>query len=197
MARRSPSISTTTGDEGQTGLAGGIRVSKASLRVEAYGSVDELNSTLGFARSICEDAEICALTKRIQLELFKIGSSLATPSESLKTQVPITIEMVDGITDAVHRFEAIDGILADWSVPGELTVAAAFDQARTICRRAERCVVRLVESGEVIQPPILPYLNRLSDLLWIAGRKLEHDAGVSGSLREMTGKTGNRFSRAW
>lgn len=197
MASPPSSISTTKGDAGQTGLAGGIRVSKASLRVEAYGSVDELNSTLGFARSICEDAEICALTKRIQLELFKVGSSLATPPESPKPQVPIAIEMVDGITDAVHRFEAIDGVLADWSVPGDLTVAAAFDQARTICRRAERCVVRLVESGEVIQPSILPYLNRLSDLLWIAGRKLERDAGVSGSLREVTGKTGNRFSRAW
>jgi len=197
MAGPLRSISTTKGDAGQTGLAGGIRVSKASLRVEAYGSVDELNSTLGFARSICEDAEICALTKRIQLELFKVGSSLATPPESPKPQVPIAIEMVDGITDAVHRFEAIDGVLADWSVPGELTVAAVFDQARTICRRAERCVVRLVESGEVIQPSILPYLNRLSDLLWIAGRKLERDAGVSGSLREVTGKTGNRFSRAW
>jgi cob(I)alamin adenosyltransferase len=105
--------------------------------------------------------------------------------------------MVDAITAAVHRFEAVDGVLSDWSLPGELTVAAAFDQARTICRRAERCVVRLVESGDVIQPSILPYLNRLSDLLWIIGRKLERDAGVSGSLREATGRTGNRFSRAW
>ena len=96
------SISTTRGDNGQTGLAGGIRVSKASLRVDAYGNVDELNSTLGFARSICEDAEIAELSKRIQ-----------------------------------------------------------------------------------------------PDLLWIVGRKLEYDAGVSGSLREITGKAGNRFSRAW
>ena len=191
------SISTTKGDGGETSLAGGIRVSKASLRVDAYGCVDELNSTLGFARSICDDAEIRELTKRIQQELFKVGSSLATPSQSPKPQVPIATEMVDGITDAVHRFEAIDGVLSDWSLPGELTVAAAFDQARTICRRAERCVVRLVESGDVIQPSILPYLNRLSDLLWIVGRKLERDAGVSGSLREVTGKTGNRFSRAW
>jgi cob(I)alamin adenosyltransferase len=197
MATPLRSISTTTGDRGQTGLAGGIRVSKASPRVEAYGSVDELNSTLGFARSICDDREICELAKRIQQELFTVGSSLATPPESPKPQVPIAIEMVDAITAAVHRFEAVDGVLSDWSLPGELTVAAAFDQARTICRRAERCVVRLVESGDVIQPSILPYLNRLSDLLWIIGRKLERDAGVSGSLREATGRTGNRFSRAW
>ena len=191
------SISTTRGDSGQTGLAGGIRVSKASLRVEAYGSTDELNSALGFARSICEDAEIRDLVKRIQQELFRIGSSLATPPASPKAQVPITTEMVDALTADVHRFESVEGVLKDWSIPGELTVASAFDVARTICRRAERCVVRLVESGDEIQAPILPYLNRLSDLLWIAGRKLEHDAGVNGSLRETTGKAGNRFSRAW
>jgi cob(I)alamin adenosyltransferase len=191
------SISTTRGDSGQTGLAGGIRVSKASLRVEAYGNVDELNSSLGFARSICDDAEIHELAKRVQRDLFKVGSALATPPQSPKPQVPITADMVDALTVDVHRFEAIEGVLADWSVPGELTAAAAFDVARTICRRAERGVVRLVEAGEEIQPSVLPYLNRLSDLLWIIGRKLEHDAGVSGSLRDVTGKSGNRFSRAW
>jgi cob(I)alamin adenosyltransferase len=191
------SISTTRGDGGQTGLAGGIRVSKASLRVEAYGNVDELNSALGFARSICDDVEIKELAKRIQHELFKVGSALATPPQSPKAQVPIAADMIDALTAEVHRFEAMAGVLADWSLPGELTVAAAFDVARTICRRAERGVVRLVESGDEIQPSILPYLNRLSDLLWIVGRKLERDAGVSGSLREVTGKAGNRFSRAW
>jgi len=191
------SISTTRGDGGQTGLAGGIRVSKASLRVEAYGNVDELNSSLGFARSICDDAEIHELAKRVQRDLFKVGSALATPAESPKPQVPIAADMVDALTADVHRFETMEGVLTDWSLPGELPVAAAFDVARTICRRAERGVVRLVESGEEIQPSILPYLNRLSDLLWIIGRKLERDAGVSGSLRDVTGKSGNRFSRAW
>ena len=191
------SIVTARGDGGETGLAGGIRVSKASLRVEAYGTVDELNTAIGFARSICDDAEIRELSKRIQSELFKVGSALATPPESPKPQVPVTQEMVDALTAAVHTFEAIDGVLADWSVSGELTAAAAYDVARTVCRRAERCVVRLVESGGAIPPSSLPYLNRLSDLLWITARKLEHDAGVSGSLREVTGKAGNRFSRAW
>ncbi len=191
------SISTTRGDNGQTGLAGGIRVSKASLRVDTYGNVDELNSTLGFARSICEDTEIVELSKRIQRDLFTIGSSLATPPASPKAQVVVTAEMVDALTAEVHRFEAIEGVLADWSLPGALPVTAAFDIARTVCRRAERGVVSLIENGEAVQPAILPYLNRLSDLLWIVGRKLEHDAGVSGSLREVTGKVGNRFSRAW
>lgn len=191
------SISTMKGDSGETGLAGGIRVSKSSLRVDAYGTVDELNSTLGFARSICDDPQIVDLTSGIQKELFKVGSALATPPESPKPQIPIGTEMVERLTIEVHRLEAIEGILSDWSVPGALSVAAAFDIARTVCRRAERGVVRLVESGEPVQPTIVAYLNRLSDLLWLIGRKLEHAAGVSGSLRAETGKTGNRWSRAW
>jgi cob(I)alamin adenosyltransferase len=191
------SIATTRGDSGQTGLAGGIRVSKASIRVEAYGTVDELSSTLGFARSICEDADLAALARDIQRELFKVGSALATPPDSPKPQVPITLEMVDRLTHEVHRLEAVEGMLSDWSVPGAHTTAAAFDVARTVCRRAERNVVRLVDSGEEVQPTIVAYLNRLSDLLWLFGRKLEHDAAVSSSLRAETGTAGNRWSRAW
>ena len=83
------SIATTRGDGGQTGLAGGVRVSKAAVRVEAYGSVDELNASLGFARSICGDAAIAGLTASIQRELFKVGSALATAPSSPKPQVPI------------------------------------------------------------------------------------------------------------
>jgi cob(I)alamin adenosyltransferase len=191
------SIATTRGDNGLTSLAGGIRVSKGSQRVEAYGTVDELNSTLGFARSICGDPHMVDLVSDIQRQLFQVGSALATPPESPKPPVPIDDEMVERLTKEVHRLEAIEGILADWSVPGALSVAAAFDMARTVCRRAERCVVRLREAGEPVQPPIVPYLNRLSDLLWLIGRKLEHEAGVSGSLRAETGKPGNRWSRAW
>lgn len=191
------SISTMRGDSGETSLAGGVRVSKSSVRVETYGTLDELNSSMGFARSICEDTEVVVFTKSVQQDLFKIGSSLATPIESPKAQLIIEPTLVDRLTNEVHRIEAIEGLLADWSIPGEHRAAAAYDVARTICRRAERALVRLQESGEVVQPAILAYLNRLSDLLWLFGRKLEHDAGVSGSLREVTGKAGNRFSRAW
>jgi cob(I)alamin adenosyltransferase len=191
------SISTMRGDGGETSLAGGVRVSKGSARVETYGTIDELNSSLGFARSICDDVEIAALTKSIQQDLFKIGSSLATPAESPKPQIAIEQALVDRLTAEVHKIEAIDGILADWSIPGEHRAAAAYDVARTICRRAERSLVRFQESGATVQPTILAYVNRLSDLLWLFGRKLEHDAGVSASLRDVTGKTGNRFSRAW
>jgi cob(I)alamin adenosyltransferase len=191
------SISTMKGDAGETSLAGGVRVSKSSVRVEAYGTTDELNACLGFARSICDDEEMAALTKSIQQDLFKIGSSLATPPESPKPQIAIEQTMVDRLTTEVHRIEAIEGILADWSLSGEHRAAAAYDVARTVCRRAERGLVRLQESGVPVQPTILAYVNRLSDLLWLFGRKLEHDAGVSGSLRAITGKAGNRFSRAW
>lgn len=191
------SISTMRGDAGETSLAGGVRVSKGSLRVETYGTVDELNSSLGFARSICDDIEVAAFTKGVQQDLFRIGSSLATPTESPKPQILIDAALVDRLTAEVHRLESIEGMLADWSIPGEHIAAAAYDVARTICRRAERSLVRLHESGTAIQPAILAYLNRLSDLLWLFGRKLEHDAGVSGSLREVTGQAGNRFSRAW
>ncbi len=191
------SIATTRGDSGQTGLAGGIRVSKASLRVDTYGNVDELISTLGFARSICDDREIAEFAHGVQRELFKVGSALATPPESPKPQVPIDTAMVERLTAEVHRIETIEGMLSDWSVSGAHTAAAAFDVARTVCRRAERGVVRLAEAGEPVQPTILAYLNRLSDLLWLFGRKLEKDAGVSGSLRAETGKEGNRWSRAW
>ena len=193
------SISTKTGDDGQTSLAGGTRVSKSSLRVESYGTVDELNSALGFARSICNDndEEIAKQTKLIQQELFKVGAALATPPESRKGESPVTPEMVEALTDKVHQLETMEGILSDWSVSGEHSAGAAYDVARTICRRAERCIVRLIESGEAVEPNVLAYLNRLSDLLWLFSRKLEASAGASSSLRTMNAKGGSRWSKAW
>jgi cob(I)alamin adenosyltransferase len=191
------SISTMRGDAGETSLAGGVRVSKGSLRVEIYGTIDELNSSLGVARSVCEDPEIAGFTKGVQQDLFRVGSSLATPPESPKPHIVVEQAWVDRLTAEVHRLEAIEGMLADWSIPGEHRAAAFYDLARTICRRAERGLTRLQESGATVQPTMLAYVNRLSDLLWLFARKLEHDAGVSGSLRDVTGKPGNRFSRAW
>lgn len=191
------SIATMKGDGGQTSLVGGIRVSKASLRVEAYGDVDELISAIGCARALSDDDAINALAYDIQRELFKVGSALATSAGGPRPPEPIDVALVDRLTREVLQIEAIEGILSDWSVPGAHAPAAFFDTARAVCRRAERAVIRLVESGEPVQPTIIAYLNRLSDLLWLIGRKLEHTAGVSGSLREATGKKGNRWSRAW
>jgi len=191
------SIATKRGDGGETGLAGDVRVSKASLRVEAYGTVDELNSVLGLARSQCEDQDLRNRTTLIQRELFQIGSGLATPPQSRNAEVPVTAEMVEDLTRQVHEIEAMEGLLSDWSLPGEHPVAALYDLARTVCRRAERCTVRLMESGEAVEPTILAYLNRLSDLLWLFSRKIEVDAGVKNSLREVNAKEGPKWSRAW
>jgi cob(I)alamin adenosyltransferase len=190
------SISTTRGDGGQTGLAGGIRVSKADLRVESYGTVDELNTVLGFARSICQNPEITAWTETIQRTLFRLGSALATPPESKKQPPIISTEDVAMLTELVHKIEAIDGILSDWSLPGAHTESAAYEIARAVCRRAERNAVRFVESGGVVKPEIIVYLNRLSDVIWLFGRLIEFNAGVDASLRDET-KTGPKWSRAW
>jgi len=190
------SIATKGGDGGQTSLAGGRRVSKSDLRVETYGTVDEMNSSLGFARSICDDQEIKELTKSIQKELFLVGSALATAPDSKKAQPPITQEMIDRLTDEVHRIEAIEGILSDWSIPGEHPASAAYDVSRTICRRAERCAVRLRESGEDVNLQVIVYLNRLSDLLWLLGRLVELRTGANAALRDEQ-HAGPRWSRAW
>ncbi len=190
------SIATKLGDGGQTGLAGGIRISKADLRVESYGSIDELNTVLGFARSICQDKQIAEWTETIQRTLFRVGSVLATPAESKKQPPAISIEDIDILTDLVHKIEATEGILADWSLPGAHTESAAYEIARTVCRRAERATVRFVENGGVIQPTILPYLNRLSDVIWLFGRLIEFNAGVESRLRPES-KGGPKWSRAW
>ena len=190
------SIATKRGDGGETGLAGGIRISKADLRVEAYGTVDELNASLGFARSICKDADIASHVHEIQKTLFRVGSALATPVESRKPTPPLSAEDVDRLTDLVHSIEGREGILSDWSLPGAHTESAAFEVARTVCRRAERAVVRLAETGATIHPQAIPYINRLSDLIWLFARQIELDAGVDSRLRDETHK-GARWSRAW
>ena len=190
------SIATKRGDGGQTGLAGGIRVSKADLRVESYGSVDELNTVLGFARSICQNKEIADWTETIQRTLFRVGSALATPPESKKQPPIVSTEDIDMLTDLVHKIEATEGILSDWSLPGAHTESAAYEMARTVCRRAERAAVRFIENGGVVQPTVLPYLNRLSDVIWLFGRLIEFNSGVESRLRPES-KGGPKWSRAW
>ncbi len=190
------STATKRGDAGQTSLPGGVRVSKTDPRVECYGTIDELISQLGFARSITADREVHDLIKDLQKELFKVGSAIGTAPESRKPAPIITPQMVDAIEAHVHRIEAMPGILGDWSLPGEIPDAAAMDVARTICRRAERLAVALFEGGALDNAHILAYLNRLSDLLWLCSRQLELAAGVDAALRPAD-KPGNRWSRAW
>jgi cob(I)alamin adenosyltransferase len=189
------SIATLRGDGGETSLAGGIRVRKDDARVETYGAIDELISALGFARAICQVPELCTRTKQIQRELFKVGSAIATPSNGKKTPPEITSDLVDALTADVHRIEAIEGVLGDWSIPGEDAASAAFDVARSICRRAERQVVTIRSSVE-IQDNVLRYLNRLSDVLWLFSRLIEHRLGLDARLRDAD-HAGPRWSRAW
>lgn len=187
------SIATKRGDQGETSLIGNTRISKSAPRVEAYGTVDELISAMGFARSICDDAEVRGRTKEIQRELFAVNSALATLAE--KPQPDVTAEMIDRLTEDVHRIEALEGVIGDWTLPGEHPAAAAYDLSRTICRRAERAVIRLAEN-EHVPAEVIAYLNRLSDLLWLFGRILEVRAGVDASMRGPEhGKA--RWSRAW
>ncbi len=190
------SIATQTGDDGSTALTGGTRTSKADLRVEAYGTVDELNATMGVARSLCSDAGIRNATEEIQRTLFRVGAALSRPAGDPRISGDLSEKDVEGLTTQVHSIESIEGILSDWSLPGAHRESAAYEVARTVCRRAERCAVRLHESGETVPPAALSYLNRLSDLLWLFGRLIEHRAGIDARLRDET-KDGPNWSRAW
>lgn len=176
------SLSTKRGDKGKTDLIGRVRVSKGDLRVECYGTLDELNAQLGLARSLCDDQAVKARLKKVQQDLFIIGAAVATPSNS-KTPAPVVgPELTRPLDDDVQSIEKMEGILGDWSVPGERTDAAALDVARTVCRRAERHIARLAEQEEM-NPNILIYLNRLSDVLWLFARLIEVRTGVNSALR--------------
>ena len=194
------SIATKHGDRGTTGLIGGLRTSKADPRVDSYGDVDELNSTLGFARSICSQPDIREWTEQIQKTLFRVGAALATPPENRRKDPVMTEADVEHLTTLVEQIEAQPGILADWSLPGANTESAAYEIARTVCRRAERAAVRLEglapEGESWVLPEVLAYLNRLSDLIWLFGRLIELRANVDSTLRDDQHK-GPGFSRAW
>lgn len=190
------SIATKTGDNGSTALIGGVRVSKADLRVEAYGTVDELNAFLGVARSQCSDPELQARTEAIQRTLFRVGAALSRPPGHEPVKPDVTDADVDDLTTQIHTIEALEGLLSDWSLPGAHPESAHYEVARTVCRRAERCAVRLHETDPGLPTAALVYLNRLSDLLWLYGRLIEHHAGVDARLREGT-TGGPNWSRAW
>jgi len=195
------SIATKKGDDGDTGLIGGERVSKGSLRVEAYGSLDELGSIMGFARALCDHEAVSSATKAIQTELFHVSASLATPAgvgPGPKGEPPARVsrEMVDRLTEQVEAIEALDGIFADWVVPGENASSAAYDMARACCRRAERVAVRLRDQGDSVDPMAIAYINRLSDLLWLFARLIEKQLGLNAKLRG-GGDSGPNWSRAW
>jgi cob(I)alamin adenosyltransferase len=190
------SISTRRGDDGSTASPGGTRLSKGELRVEASGCVDELNSVLGVARAFCDDAELAATVLRIQRLLFPVGSAISTKPEGRRPVPEITDEMVTMLDALVERFEAEPGVARDWTIPGGHRTSAHFEVARTVCRRAERNVVRLMASGETVQKNVLRFLNRLSDVLWLCARVLDAKHGVDARLRD-DAHAGPPWSRAW
>jgi cob(I)alamin adenosyltransferase len=169
------SIVTKTGDEGETSLMYGRRVSKTDLRVEAYGSVDELNATLGLARALSKDAFVSGEILATQKDLIIVMGELATAPEDLDRYVKdgfhvVMPVMVDRITGFITDLETDKNLYPkDWVMPGANTVSAALELARTTCRRAERRVAGLKD----MNPEILRYLNRLSDLCWVLARYCE------------------------
>jgi cob(I)alamin adenosyltransferase len=174
-------IYTRGGDSGETSLFGGGRVGKDDLRVAAMGDVDELNAVLGWALPGV-DAEVRARLESVQHDLFALGAELATPGPAPGRARPETPGLPEGRTEELERWidEAEDALppLTAFVLPGGMGSAAALHLARTVCRRAERSVVRLSQSEEVT-PAVLVYLNRLSDLLFVLARGENHRAGVN------------------
>lgn len=172
-------IYTKTGDKGETGLFGGERVSKDSLRIEAYGTVDELNSIIGLAICETKNSEVKNLLLKIQNYLFQIGSDLASPnmdSES-KFDVRLSDETILELEHQIDRFEEMLSPLNNFILPGGAKSAAMMHMARTVCRRAERRVVAL-KSTEKISENIVIFLNRLSDLLFVLSRIENKEAKI-------------------
>ena len=173
-------IYTKTGDTGQTGLFGGPRVSKDHPRIEAYGTVDELNSVLGVARAAALPAEIDELVARIQNELFSVGAELATPNPDAAGMRVIRASHVEALEQAMDHYEKSLEPLKQFILPGGTAAASALHLARTVCRRAERQVVTLaVLPDESISSDIVIYLNRISDLLFVLARAVNKQAGVA------------------
>jgi cob(I)alamin adenosyltransferase len=172
-------IYTKTGDSGDTSLFGGQRVPKDALRIEAYGTVDELNSMLGIVRADNHDAEIDRILSDIQNQLFELGADLATPRSVEKKVVkriePRDVQQLEKVIDAV---DPVLKPLRSFVLPGGSPLAARLHFARTICRRAERAVVRL-SRNEDIGETVTVYLNRLSDLLFVLARYANQKARVA------------------
>ena len=176
-------IYTKTGDAGMTGLGGGQRVPKDSRRVETYGTVDELNSQIGVALSVGLCERLAAELPRIQNELFDLGSDLATPATSQARHPVPTVEdrHIERLEALIDELNEVVGPLANFLLPGGSAGAAQLHVARTVCRRAERLAAALARD-EPIGPTILPYLNRLSDALFVMARYENHQRGVAEPL---------------
>jgi cob(I)alamin adenosyltransferase len=170
-------IYTKTGDKGETALFGGARVPKNHIRVEAYGTVDELNAYIGLLRDLIETPHFKVVLKEIQDRLFNIGSVLASdPSKHMITP-DIKIEDIQLLENEIDTMEKDLPPLKNFILPGGHTTVSSCNIARTVCRRAERMVVAL-DGIEKVTPSVMEYLNRLSDYLFVLGRKVGKDLGA-------------------
>lgn len=169
-------IYTKTGDHGETGLFGGPRVRKDHARIEAFGTVDELNSQLGLIRTHAAAAAYDEDLRRIQCELFDLGAELATPGTRDERITPCHVATIEGLID---KHESSLEPLTCFILPTGTPLAAALHVARTVCRRAERRVVTLAAQLDTTIPAnAIEYLNRLGDLLFVLARAANHAAGV-------------------
>lgn len=173
---------TKTGDDGTTGLFGGQRVRKDSLRVEAYGTVDELNASLGLAAVVCKHAELSAILTRLQNELFDLGAVLCTPPGPLPKHIkPITKQHIESAERDIDALCAPLPELTNFILPGGTELAARLHLARCIARRAERIIVALAQqepAGELV----VIYVNRLSDLFFAMARRANQLEGIEDVL---------------
>lgn len=167
------SIATGGGDKGQTGLFSGERISKADLRVECYGTVDELNSWLGYCRQAAGDPSVAEQLLRLQRELFRVAGELATIEGAYAD--PLAVDAAEVLREKIVLLET-QVPLTGFVIPGNCEASARLDIARTICRRAERAAVRLA-ARETVPDHLIRYLNRLSDLLFMLGRAEEQKSG--------------------
>lgn len=177
------SIATKTGDNGTTGLMYNRRVSKCHPRVEAYGTVDELNAALGLARASAQQAFVADNLLVIQKDLVTLMGELATGTDDLPRYAKdgftlVSAELTAKLNKLVAEIEAQSVTFKGWATPGATLNSAALDVARTVCRRAERRVCALHEVGQLHNPEIIIYLNRLADLLWLFARWVETKAGL-------------------
>ncbi len=167
------SISTKTGDKGLTSLWSGERIEKDSARVEAYGTIDELNSHMGESRHYCESEEVRSILLRLQRELFQVAGQLA--SKDKQYSEPLTERNAEELTEMVHDLEERVP-LKGFVIPGNTLSSAKLDICRTVARRAERRIVTLA-AKEAVPVAVRMYVNRLSDLLFMLGRLEEQLAG--------------------
>ncbi|HEY6866447.1 MAG TPA: cob(I)yrinic acid a,c-diamide adenosyltransferase [Candidatus Eisenbacteria bacterium] len=172
-------IYTRTGDDGTTGLLGPGRVLKCAPRVEAYGSVDELNAALGVARALDAHGWLAGDLEALQSRLFALGAELATVEAAMLGSIErIGDQDVAGIEQAIDRLDAELPPLKSFVLPGGHPLAAQLHLARTVCRRAERRLVEL-QQKEAVAPALERYLNRLADLLFVMARWCNQRAGVA------------------